>query len=79
MTEGLLEKARQDLLAEGWTPDQVEAALTYAQKWASGNADAGAAGDRQLRETLVQNFLPRGIQQAREWLTNSRAKWAAGT
>lgn len=78
MTEGLLEKARQDFLAEGWTPAQVEAALTYAQKWASGNADTGAAGDRKLRELLVQNYLPRGIQQAHEWLTNSRAKWAAG-
>ena len=79
MTEGLLEEARQQLLAEGWTPEQVQAALTYAERWARGNADAGAAGDRRLRETLVQNYLPRGIEQAREWLTNSRAKWAAGT
>ena len=75
--EALLEKARRELLAEGWTPDQVGAALDYAERWAEGNAEAGADGDGRLRETLVRNFLPRGIDQARLWLSRSRSKWAS--
>ncbi len=73
--EDLLAKARRELLAQGWTPDQVDAALDYAKRWAEGNAAVGAAGNGALRETLVRNYLPRGIEQARQWLSRSRAKW----
>ncbi len=75
--EDLLARARKELLAEGWTPDQVGAALDYAERWAEGNADVGAAGNGALRETLVRNYLPRGIEQARQWLSRSRARWTA--
>ena len=75
--EDLLAKARRELLAQGWTSDQVDAALDYAKRWAEGNADVGAAGNRGLRETLVRNYLPRGIEQARQWLSRSRAKWTS--
>ena len=73
--QDLLETSRQELLAEGWTPGQVNAALSYAERWANGNATVGAAGDRKLRQTLVRNLLPRGVDQARQWLQRSRAKW----
>ncbi len=75
--EDLLARARKELLAEGWTPDQVGAALDYAERWAEGNADVGAAGNGALRETLVRNYLPRGIEQARQWLSRSRARWTS--
>ncbi len=75
--EDLLAKARKELLAEGWTADQVGAALDYAERWAEGNADVGAAGNGALRETLVRNYLPRGIEQARQWLRRSRARWTS--
>jgi hypothetical protein len=75
--EDLLARARRELLAQGWTPDQVHAALDYAKRWAEGNAAVGAAGNGPLRETLVRNYLPRGIEQARQWLRRSRAKWTS--
>jgi len=75
--EDLLARARREFLAQGWTSDQVDAALDYAKRWAEGNAAVGAAGNRVLRETLVRNYLPRGIEQARQWLRRSRAKWTS--
>ncbi len=75
--EDLLAKARKELLAEGWTADQVGAALDYAERWAEGNAGVGAGGDRILHEKLVRNYLPRGIEQARQWLRRSRARWTS--
>ena len=75
--EDLLARARKELLAEGWTSDQVGAALDYAERWAEGNADVGAAGNGALRATLVRNYLPRGIEQARQWLSRSRARWTS--
>jgi len=79
MVEDLLGKARRDLLAEGWSREQVEAALDYAERWAEGNAGVGAGGDGTLRETLIRNYLPRGIEQARQWLSRSRDRWTSDT
>ena len=60
MVDDLLGKARRDPLAEGWSREQVEAALDYAERWAEGNAGIGAGGDGRLRETLVRNYPPQG-------------------
>ena len=75
--EELLAKARKELITEGWTRDQVDAALDYAERWAEGNASVGAGGDTILHEKLVRNYLPRGIEQAREWLQQSRSHWTS--
>ena len=75
--EDLLARARKELIAEGWMRDQVEAALDYAERWAEGNASVGASGDPALHEKLVRNYLPRGIEQARQWLNRSRARWTS--
>lgn len=75
--QDLLEKSRQELLAEGWTVDQVSAALDYAERWAEGNATVGAAGDGNLRLTLMRNLLPKGVEQARQWLQRSRDRWVS--
>jgi hypothetical protein len=77
MVEDLLEKARRDLVGEGWSREQVEAALDYAERWAEGNAGVAAGGDGRLRETLIRNYLPRGIEQARQWLSRSRSRWTS--
>lgn len=73
----LLESARKELLQEGWTDQQVEAAIRYAVSWARGNAAVGSNGDPAFYERLVQNYLPRGLEQAREWLQQSRSRWTS--
>ena len=55
----------------------MEAAPDYAERRAEGNAGVAAVGDGKLRETLVRNYLPRGIEQARQWLTRSHARWTS--
>ena len=76
--EELLETARWELPTEGWTPDRLGVARDCAERWAEGDAEADAAGDGRLRETLVRNYLPKGMGQARLWLSRSRSKWCFG-
>lgn len=71
----VLEAARKQLLKEGWSIDQVEAALDYAERWARGNAANSAGGDEKLQQTLINNLLPKGIDQARKWLKQSKEQW----
>jgi hypothetical protein len=75
--EDLLARARRELIADGWTDLQVEAAIRYALRWARGNASVGSNGDPAFYQRLVQNYLPRGLEQAREWLQKSRSRWTS--
>lgn len=66
---------REALLSEGWTERQVNAAISYAMKWAQSNARIGAKGDPDLDRLLLGNYMENALDQARQWLVQSR-NWA---
>ena len=56
----LVEQRRQELLAKGYTPNQVQLALDWASNSAQGMADYIGVDSGQ--------FLPRYLKDAENWL-----------
>ena len=65
---------RSELVAEGWTERQVEAAVAYAISWAQSNASVGAGGNPDLYGLLFVNYMESAVVNARRWLRHSR-RW----